>query len=115
MRHLVLLICLNPMELLWSWVQLPPGPFLSTRDLRYYFEFNFNNCRTKSLAVPWTDKIERRDDDMLFDTPRLYISPCPYAVPPLMLHPILLISILLCCHEQLSGWILRVEPKLMMV
>jgi hypothetical protein len=63
--------------------------------------------------MPWTDKIERSDDDMLFDIPRLYISPCSYAVPPLMLHPILLISILLYCYEQLSGWILKVEQTMM--
>ena len=30
-----------------SWVQLPPGPFLSVVQLRYYFEFNLDNCLTK--------------------------------------------------------------------
>ena len=29
-----------------SWVPLPPGPFLSVVQLRYYFEFNLDNCRT---------------------------------------------------------------------
>jgi len=38
-----------------------------------------------------------------------------YAVQPVRLHPILLISILLYCYEQLSGWILKVEQKKMMV
>lgn len=46
---------------------------------------------------------------MLFDTPRLYTSASSYAIQPLRLHPILLISILLYCYEQLSGWILKVE------
>jgi hypothetical protein len=36
-----------------SWVQiLPPGPFLSVVQLRYYFEFNLDNCRTNSAAIP---------------------------------------------------------------
>ena len=37
------------MCLLRSWVQLPPGPFLSARELRYYFELIFGGCRTKFL------------------------------------------------------------------
>jgi hypothetical protein len=63
--------------------------------------------------MPWTDKIERSDDDMLLDIPKLYISLCSYAVPSLMLHPILLVSILLYFFEQLSGWILKVEQMMM--
>jgi len=35
-----------------SWVQLPPSPFLSVVQLRYYFEFNLDNCRTNSAAIP---------------------------------------------------------------
>jgi hypothetical protein len=35
-----------------SWVQIPPGPFLSARELRYYFKFNLGSCRTKTLATP---------------------------------------------------------------
>ena len=35
-----------------SWVPLPPGPFLSVVQLRYYFEFNLDNCRTNSAAMP---------------------------------------------------------------
>jgi hypothetical protein len=27
--------------LLRSWVQIPPGPFLSVLEIRYYFEINF--------------------------------------------------------------------------
>jgi hypothetical protein len=30
-----------------SWVQIPPGPFLSVRELRYWIEVVFNNCRIK--------------------------------------------------------------------
>ena len=35
-----------------SWVPLPPGPFLSVVQLRHYFEFNLDNCRTNSAAMP---------------------------------------------------------------
>jgi hypothetical protein len=28
------------------WVQILPGPFLSTRELRHWFQFNFGKCRT---------------------------------------------------------------------
>ncbi len=35
-----------------SWVPLPPGPSLSVVQLRYYFEFNIDNCRTNSAAIP---------------------------------------------------------------
>src|SRR5919106_1814321 len=35
-----------------SWVQLPPGPYLPVLELRYYFEFDFNNCRTNLAAIP---------------------------------------------------------------
>ena len=35
-----------------SWVPLPPSPFLSVVQLRYYFEFNLDNCRTNSAAIP---------------------------------------------------------------
>ena len=34
-----------------SWVQIPPGPFLLILEIRYYYEFNLDNCRTKSLAL----------------------------------------------------------------
>ena len=35
-----------------SWVQIiPPGPLFPVVQIRYCFEFNFNNCRTKSLAM----------------------------------------------------------------
>jgi hypothetical protein len=34
-----------------SWVQIPPGPFLSVRELRHYFELDFDNCRTKPEAM----------------------------------------------------------------
>ena len=39
-------------SLLRSWVQLPPGPFLSVVQLRYYFELISWRCRTKSTAMP---------------------------------------------------------------
>ncbi|MFL6486834.1 MAG: hypothetical protein ACJ71D_09035, partial [Nitrososphaera sp.] len=32
-----------------SWVQIPPGPFLSVLEIRYYFEIVFGDCRTKIL------------------------------------------------------------------
>jgi len=47
------------MHVLRSWVQIPPGPFLSVSELRYYFELDFNNCRTNSAAMPWINQIER--------------------------------------------------------
>ena len=37
--------------LLRSWVQIPPGPFLSVVQLRYWFEFIFGYGRTKALAM----------------------------------------------------------------
>jgi hypothetical protein len=38
--------------MLRSWVQIPPGPFLTVVQIRYCYELYFNNCRTKSLAMP---------------------------------------------------------------
>ena len=38
--------------LLRSWVQIPPGPFLSVRGLRYCFELVLGSCRTKSFKMP---------------------------------------------------------------
>jgi hypothetical protein len=39
------------MWLLRSWVQIiPPGPFLSVRELRYCFELILNKCRTNSAG-----------------------------------------------------------------
>ena len=35
-----------------SWVPLPPGPFLSVVQLRYYFEIVLGHCRTNSAAMP---------------------------------------------------------------
>jgi hypothetical protein len=35
-----------------SWVQLPPGPLLPVVQLRHWFEFNLDNCRTNSAAMP---------------------------------------------------------------
>ena len=34
-----------------SWVQLPPGPFLSVLEIRYWIELDFDNCRTKTVAI----------------------------------------------------------------
>ena len=52
------------MELLRSWVQLPPGPFLPVVQLRYWIELDFNNCRTKTSSEicyecrwKWTDRL----------------------------------------------------------
>jgi hypothetical protein len=30
-----------------SWVQLPPGPFLSVLEIRYYFELILGSCQIK--------------------------------------------------------------------
>jgi hypothetical protein len=38
-------------EWLRSWVQLPPGPFLSVMKVRHWFEFNLDNCRTNPAAT----------------------------------------------------------------
>jgi hypothetical protein len=40
------------LALLRSWVQIPPGPFLSVVQIRYCSEIDFNNCRTNSAAMP---------------------------------------------------------------
>jgi hypothetical protein len=37
-------------KVLRSWVQIPPGPFLSVRELRYCFELILNKCRTNSAG-----------------------------------------------------------------
>ena len=34
-----------------SWVQIPPGPFLFVLEIRYCFESNLDECRTKDLAM----------------------------------------------------------------
>jgi hypothetical protein len=34
-----------------SWVQLPPGPLFSARELRHYFELDINNCWTIPVAM----------------------------------------------------------------
>jgi hypothetical protein len=41
-----------------SWVQIPPGPFLSVLEIRYCFELILMSWRTNSAAMPLTDKIE---------------------------------------------------------
>jgi hypothetical protein len=48
---------------------------------------------------------ESYDDDMLLYTPRFYISASSYTVQSLrLLHPILLISILLCCSNAMNSY-----------
>jgi hypothetical protein len=37
---------------LGSWVQIPPGPFLSVVQIRYYLELVLSSCRTNSAAMP---------------------------------------------------------------
>jgi hypothetical protein len=32
-------------------VQIPPGPFLTVVQLRYWFEFTLGDCRTNSAAM----------------------------------------------------------------
>jgi hypothetical protein len=48
-----------------SWVQIPPGPFLSARELRYYFEFDLDDCRTKTLT--YANAVSYRLSDILSD------------------------------------------------
>jgi hypothetical protein len=47
------------LALLRSWVQIPPGPFLSVVQLRHYFEFNLDSCRT-NLAATRMEKNEKK-------------------------------------------------------
>jgi hypothetical protein len=35
-----------------SWVQIPPGPLFTALEIRYCFEIDFNDCRTKLAAMP---------------------------------------------------------------
>ncbi|MGE5662273.1 MAG: hypothetical protein ACM3X1_08500 [Ignavibacteriales bacterium] len=35
-----------------SWVQLPPGPFLSTREPRYQNRLVLGSCRTNPATMP---------------------------------------------------------------
>jgi hypothetical protein len=37
-------------KVLRSWVQIPPGPFLSMREIRYCFKLVLGGCQTKPLA-----------------------------------------------------------------
>ena len=59
------------------------------------------------------DRSDRKkfDDEMLFDIPRLYISQLAllYAIQPVRLYPILLMSILLYCYKQLIKCAKQVE------
>jgi hypothetical protein len=50
-----------------SWVQLPPGPFLTVVQIRHYFELDFNNCRTNIAAMPMS---YTSDADNEYRTPR---------------------------------------------
>jgi hypothetical protein len=34
-----------------SWVQIPPGPFLPSSRIRYWFEFISGSCQTILLAM----------------------------------------------------------------
>ena len=43
-----------------SWVQIPPGPFLTASELRYIIEFNFGYCRTKSLVMPYPTFVRQK-------------------------------------------------------
>jgi hypothetical protein len=52
------------------WVPLPPGPFLSARELRHYFELIIGSCRTDSAAMHLSDWKEVYE--ILFDVPRFY-------------------------------------------
>jgi hypothetical protein len=51
---------------------------------------------------------KKKFDEMLFDIPRLYVSPCSYSVQPVRLYPILM-SILFHHYKQLTECISEVE------
>jgi hypothetical protein len=65
-----------------------------------------NQAHSPSLSDKTTssplDKSNRKRCNEMFDIPRFYISPYPYAVQYAMLYSTLLMSILLYCYEQLS-------------
>jgi hypothetical protein len=42
-----------------SWVQIPPGPFLSASELRYQIELIFGDCLTILPAMPLASPIGR--------------------------------------------------------
>jgi hypothetical protein len=62
------------MHVLRSWVQIPPGPFLSVVQLRYWIEFILDYWRTNSAAMPPSYRKKFFDGEMEFSTIRLYIS-----------------------------------------
>jgi hypothetical protein len=39
--------------LLRSWVQIPPGPPLSVLEIRHWFEFILDNCRTNLAEISY--------------------------------------------------------------
>jgi hypothetical protein len=77
--------------MLRSWVPLPPGPFLPSSRIRYYFEFDLGYCRTNSAAMLLTNPIEKEVfDKKMFDTTRFRILTCSYSVQYVIPHSILL-------------------------
>ena len=48
------MIALQKAEVVGS--KIPPGPFLSARELRYYFELVLGYCRTNPAAMPINNK-----------------------------------------------------------
>lgn len=51
-RHIISRAYKAAIDDLRSWVHLPPSPFLTTRELRHYFELNLVNVGQKPLAMP---------------------------------------------------------------
>jgi hypothetical protein len=58
-----------------SWVQIPPGPFLTMRELRYYFEFILIGWRTNSAVLVMNLKPQ---DCIVFDGAQDMMIPFKY-------------------------------------
>jgi hypothetical protein len=85
-----------------SWVPTPPSPFLTVIELRYWIELVLSSCRTKPasniLDISDRKKFLMRCCPILLDFTSL--SLLSYDVQRIRLYSILM-SILLCCYEQL--------------
>jgi hypothetical protein len=61
-------------------VQIPPGPFLSVVQLRYWFKLVLISWRTNPAAIHLSD---RKNSDEIFDIAKSYISARPDALDKL--------------------------------
>jgi hypothetical protein len=89
-----------------SWVQLPPSPFLSARELRYCFELVLGGCRAEYLAMLLMNPIEGSLTRCLKFPSSMYLLA---TVRPVCKTLFNIISFLLCCYEQLIYCISQVE------